>query len=145
MSFNVVPPRVPPRVASRRSAPPTPMTAGEKAIAERDHAYRMYRKNVWVEREKLFKASANGELLRKFMATIAHFNAENEHRMVAYVREQYQSWLRNAPDQHRDEALRMVSEQCIRNAVRRGRAPLNDPLPGQEDDTFRICKQELGL
>ena len=121
------------------------VSPADKAIEERNRTFRQYRKALQAERLKLFESSQFGELLRKFAATLNHFSLDSEPRMVEYVRQQQHEWLRNADDKFRNEALRLINERCMRNRLRKGQPPLNDPLPGQPDDTFRLCKAELGL
>jgi len=132
------------RAAFTPSAPIAP-TAAEKALAERDRSYKAYRRAVLADREKLFSLTPEGDLLRKFGKTLAHFKSYEEGRMVIYVHDQCKGWLRNAEEKYRIEALRMIGEQCQRNRMRSGKPPLDDPMPEQPDDAFRLCKRELGL
>lgn len=122
-----------------------PPTAAEKAIEERNKLYRAYRKQKHRELERLFADHTHGEQLRKFAATLGHFGPDSEDRLFSFVSREAYEWLRNAPDEIRFAALQMISSRCIRNNVRAGKPPLNDPLPGQPDDIFRLCKRELGL
>lgn len=129
---------------SRRIETQAP-TPAEKAMEERNRAHRQYRRTVLADRDQLFRSSQEGDMLRKFAATLAHFKGENEDRMVRYVRDECHNWLRNAEEKYRIEALRLVNERCMRNRIHQGKPPLDDPLPGQLDDAFRLCKMELGL
>ena len=117
----------------------------EKAVQDRDWLYRRYRAAKKAEHEALFATAVHGPLLRKFGATLNHFGADDAGRMISYVRDQNYAWLRNAPEDIRFAALRMIGHRIQRIRQRAGLVPFDDPLPGEPDDVFRLCKREIGL
>lgn len=94
-------------------------------------------------REQLFQSSQEGEALRQFEIAVKRSGSDIEQQAVTILRQT--PWLRNAPEPIRLEALQIISDYIIRSRVRQNKHPLNDPLPGQPDDSYRICKRELGL
>jgi len=120
-------------------------TAAEQAIHERDLMFRQYRKKKREEYANLFAIPVYGEFLRKFHATLGHFNLSDPPRMIAYVKKEAAAWLRHAPAHIRQAALEMINNRIVRLRVRAGKEPFDDPLPGQPDNPFLVCKRELGL
>ena len=117
----------------------------EQAIEDRDRLYRRYRAAKKVEHEELFGIPVHGPLLRKFNATLGHFGIEDAERLIAYVRDVNYTWLRNAPENIRFAALQMIGYRIVRIRQRAGLVPFDDPLPGEESDAYRLCRQEIGL
>ena len=120
--------------------PQTLPTAAKKALADKDRQWRRYRAQKKAEIEQLL---GNSEHLRKFQATLNHFSIEDADRMVAYVQDECRKWLRTAPEDIRFAALQMVSHRVQRIRARAGLAVFDDPLEGEPDDVFRLCKREL--
>lgn len=112
-------------------------------MEDRNTLYRAYRKTVLAEREQLFRASQDGQALREFAIAVKQSGSGIESSIVTLLRQS--PWLRNAPDAIRLEALRIINEYVMRHRIKQNKHPLNDPLPGQPDDVYRICKRELGL
>lgn len=120
-------------------------TAAEKALAEKDRLLRQANAQKRRELANLYADEQWGERLRKFGATLNHFGIEHSDEMVAYVHREAR-WLRHeAPDDIRHMALHLVGERIQRIRARAGLVPFDDPLPGEEPDTFLLCKAELGL
>jgi hypothetical protein len=120
----------------------------DKAMAARNAAYKRYCRHV--QHELIALIERNGEIgvkLRKFAASLGHFGADDGEadRMVLYVRGQCRSWLREAPQEIRVAALHLVSQRCAWINLRRDGLPFNDPLPGDPDDTYRLCRREIGV
>jgi hypothetical protein len=121
------------------------MTAAEKALADRDRQWRRYRAAKKAQFEVLYESEPYGGRLRKFGATLHHFQIDHAERMVEFVQRDCRDWLRQAPSLIREAALELISRRCIRILERAGLDPLDDPLPGEEDDVFRVCRKELRL
>jgi hypothetical protein len=125
--------------------PQTLPTAAEKALADKDRQWRRYRAQKKAQIEQLFAEPVYGERLRKFNATLGHFGIEHADLMVAYVASCAKNWLRTAPEDIRFCALQMVSHRVQRIRARAGLVVFDDPLEGEPDDVFRLCKRELML
>lgn len=114
----------------------------EKAVQDRELLYRRYRATKEAELAELYADPQWGETLRKFVATLKHFGPEHADRMVEYVTSHK---LTQAPADIRAAALQQCSYRITRIRQRAGLAPFDDPLPGDDDDVFRLCKKALGL
>ena len=114
-----------------------------EALLERDRLYRSYRIAKTAEHEELFALPEFGNRLRRFNATLGHFGIADSGRMVAYVRDQNYTWLRNAPEDIRFAALQMVGQRIQRIRAKAGLVPFDDPLPDEPDDVFQLCRREL--
>lgn len=117
--------------------------AVEKALKERDWQFRRYRAAKRQQYEDLFARDDDGANLRKFQATLNHFGIEDADRMVEYVRCEARKWLATAARDIRLTAVEMISERCMRIRERAGLAPLDDPLPGDDDDVWRLCREAI--
>jgi len=113
------------------------------ALEERDQQYRRYRAAKKADLEELFADPQYGDKLRKFGATLKHFGADDADNMVQYVAKSAHGWLRAASEDIRFAALQMVGYRIVRIRVRAGEVPFDDPMPGDEDDVYRLCKREL--
>jgi hypothetical protein len=118
--------------------------AAEKAVAKRNRQYRLYTAAKKREMDRLYADPEHGDRLRKFVATLGHFGIDDANRMIEYVRYSC-NWLRAAPEDIRFAALQQISHRVQRIRARAGLLPFDDPLPGEEEDVFRVCKGELGL
>jgi hypothetical protein len=118
-----------------------PVSAVDKALEEKDRLYRRYRAAKRAQLEELFGQEPR---LKAFHATLGHFGIDDAERMINYVHTEAQKWLRAAPADTRFAALELVSYRIQRIRARAGLVPLDDPLPGEDDDLFRLCKKELG-
>lgn len=120
-------------------------SAADKALAERARLARNYNAAKRREFNELCAMPVHGPLLYKFNATLDHFDIEDADRMIAYVQQRNRAWLRSAPDEIRRAALHLISERIIKIRERAGLPALDDPMPGEDDDVFRLCRKELGL
>ena len=118
-------------------------SATERALADRDRQFSLYRAAKRRQYEELFAIPAHGEKLKKFQATLNHFGADDADRMLEYVRASV--WLHAAPKDFRHVALEMISQRIQRIRVRAGLPVFDDPMPGEDDDVFQLCKKALGL
>jgi hypothetical protein len=114
-----------------------------EALKDRNQLYRHYRVAKTAEHEELFALPEYGDRLRRFNATLGHFGIADSGRMVAYVRDQNYTWLRNAPEDIRFAALQMVGQRIVRIRAKAGLVPFDDPLPHEPDDVFQLCRREL--
>jgi hypothetical protein len=130
-----------PAPAPRRSS--GERAAAERALADRDKVFARYRAAKRRQYEDLFADPVHGERLRKFRATLNHFGPHDAERMIAFVADSNYAWLRNAPPDIRHAALEMVDNRIQRVRVRAGAPVFDDPLPGEPDDVFQVCKREL--
>jgi hypothetical protein len=121
----------------------TPQTAADKALEERDRLYRRYRKAKKAEFDGLCADPHWGERLRKFAATVNHFDIDDADQMIAYVR-CHASWLRHeAPDDIRFAALQAIDHRIVRIRQRAGLAPFDDALPDEEPDVWQLCRKAI--
>lgn len=121
----------------------TPSPALEKSLKEREQLHRHYRAAKAAEHRRLCADPQHGEQLRKFAATLNHFGIDDADNMIAYVRRQAALWARAAHDDIRCAALELVAARIVRIRQQAGLVPFDDPLPGEDDDVFQICKREL--
>jgi hypothetical protein len=115
----------------------------EKAIRERDTLYRQYRATKKRDFETLCRISGYGDRLRKFAATLNHFGIEHAARMRLYVEDECRQWLRDAPQDIRNEALSLVGNRIVQVRQRAGLVPFDDPLPDEPDKIFQTVKRML--
>lgn len=120
-----------------------PQTAVDKALADRDRQWRRYRAAKRQQYEDLFARDDDGANLRKFQATLNHFGIEDADRMVDYVHREARKWLAAAALDIRLIAVEMISERCMRIREKAGMAPLDDPLPGDDNDVWRLCREAI--
>jgi hypothetical protein len=125
------------------SEPARTPTPAERALVDRDRQWRLYRAAKRRQYEDLFAVPVHGELLRKFRATLNHFGPDDAERMIAFVADSNYAWLRNAHANIRHAALEMISARIQRIRVRAGMPVFSDPLPGQREDVFQLCKKAL--
>lgn len=118
-------------------------SATERALADRDRQFSLYRAAKRRQYQELFAVPVHGEQLRKFQATLNHFGIDDADRMLAFVRAQ--TWLHAAQADFRHAALEMISARIQRVRVRAGMPVFDDPLPGTKESVFQKCKRELGL
>jgi hypothetical protein len=129
--------------AVRRARSSLEQGEADKALKERDLLYRRYRAAKRAHRDTLYREHACGPDLRAFAAHIHRYDLRDAEMMLLYVREMARGWISSAPPEIRAEALSLVNEQIMRIRTRAGLAPFDDPLPGEADDVFQMCKQEL--
>ena len=122
---------------------PGPTTAAERALKEREKLWRHYRAQRLSRRQGLYDAHPQGWQLKEFHQQLRRFTSADAAAFLNYVQESNRAWLITAPPELRAEALSMVSERIQRVRVRSGLAPIDDPLPEEEDDLYQLCKQEL--
>lgn len=116
----------------------------DKAVTARKEAYRQYHRLVKQEMvEMVRRHGETGVKLKKFAASLSHFGIGSEERLVFFVRGQCRSWLRDAPMEIREAALRLVGARCARINLKTVGVPFDDPLMGEPDDAFRQCRREL--
>ena len=115
----------------------------EKALSDRQRQYRRYTASKRQEFDKLCERQPR---LRKFKATLGHFGKpEDADRFLDYVETEVRRWLGAEPKDIRFASLEAVDERCQAIRVRAGLPPIDDALPGEQDDVFRTAKRMLGL
>lgn len=117
----------------------------DKALAEDTILARKYRAAKKAQFLELCAASECGERLRKFVGTLMRFKIDDAERMISYVSTENDKWLCYATLEIRQSALEAIGERIMKIRERAGYPPLDDPLPGEEDDVFRVSKRVLGL
>lgn len=119
-------------------------TGGEadKAIKERDRLWARYRAARRDHRRRLYQMPG-GDALHSFALQVARYGIDDAGPFLAYVRECARGFLATAQPEIRAEAQAIVSERIQRVRVQNGLPPFNDPLPGEPDDLWQMCKQEL--
>jgi len=116
--------------------------ATEKALQDRNRLYRNYKAAKKQDLAALYADPEWGDALRKFVATLTHFGPEHAERMVEYVSSHR---LTGAPADIRFAALQQCDYRITRIRQRAGLVPFDDPLPGEEDNVFLLCKKALKL
>lgn len=114
-------------------------TQTEKALTDRDRQLRRYIAAKRQQFAALYADPVHGDRLRKFGATLGHFNIEDGDRMATYVAAEAR-WLREAPPGMRHAALELVGQRLVRMRQKAGLAPFDDPLPGEPLDAYQTCK-----
>lgn len=121
--------------------PPTERNeAAEKALKERQRQYARYQRQKHAHRRELYEREPR---LRSFALQLQRFGASDAVSFLRYVREESHGWLCTAPPELRAEALSLVDERIMRLRMKEGMLPLDDPLPGEEDDVWQLAKREL--
>lgn len=123
----------------------TAPSPAEKKVAEQSLLYRRYRAAKKEQFEELFGRDEDGANLRKFNASLGHFGTDDAERMIAYIRAECRKWLSSAPEDIRFVALQMVGHRITRIRQRAGLCEFDDPLPGEDDDVYRLCREAIGL
>ena len=117
-----------------------PPNAADKALRERDRLWRHYRSDRLARRQGLYDATPR---LKEFGRQLRLFTSGDAAGFLTYVEEENRGWLCTATPEIRAEALSMVAERIQRIRVRAGMHPMDDPLPGEEDDLYQLCRREL--
>jgi hypothetical protein len=111
----------------------------EKALEERSHLYRRYRKAQAAYRKELFEKHPK---LAEFAQHLHRYQITNAAELIAHVREVVrEGWLTSS--ELRVEALSLVDERIIAIREKAGLPPFDDPLPDQPDKAFQAIKREL--
>ncbi len=117
----------------------------EKALDEDRRLLRRYKIAKKAQFKTMCADPEHGDKLRKFSTALNQFAIEDGSRFARYVTCEAADWLRATPEVVRCMALEIISARIVYVRMRAGLVPFSDPLPGQKDDLFRVCKQELGL
>lgn len=117
----------------------------DSALAERTRLEQRAKAAKRAEMLELYADPLYGEWLRRFVATLNYFRIEHGDRFVEYVESECRKWLAAAPLDIRFAALQAVSARCMRIRESAGLAVLDDPLPGDTPDVYRICREAIGL
>jgi hypothetical protein len=128
-------------VKSEHPATPGIKSEADKAIKERHTLHKQYRVMKRAELERLFADKTHGPELRAFRAWLNRKRDIEPDAFVAYVTTD--KWLMSAPPEYRIAALELIDSRIIRIRENAGLDPFDDPLPGNDDDVFRICKRVL--
>lgn len=118
-------------------------TALDNALKERARIIARANAADRADLEELCQDPTHGDLLRKFIKTLGHFRAGHADRMVEYVRREVDSWLCFASDDISYAALKATGAHIQRIRINAGLPVFDDPLPGEEDDVFQICKRMI--
>lgn len=118
--------------------------AAEKALADRDKQWRLYRAQKTRELEQLYADPEYGDRLRKFGATLNHFGGEDGDKFIGYM-EQQGKWLNAAPEPFRFAALELVCNRIQRIRVKAGLPPFDDALFDEPADVWSRCKGVLSV
>lgn len=122
---------------------PAIKSEADKAIDARHALHKRYRAMKRAEFDQLFANETNGAELRAFRAWLNRSRDITPDAFVAYVTTD--KWLRLAPLEYRCAALDLIDTRIIKIRENAGLDPFDDPLPDDDDDVFRLCKQGLGL
>lgn len=121
-------------------------TAVEKALDARARQFRLYRASKRQQFDALCTGSPNGDLLRKFTATLGHFTKPGDaDRFLEYVQREIAKWLGAESADIRFVALEQIDDRIQSIRLRARLAPIDDALPGEDPDAFNQCKRMLGL
>jgi hypothetical protein len=117
----------------------------DKALEERTTVLRQYKRMKKAQRAALYEDREYGGRLRAFVETLNRFGPEHGDGFVAYVENECNKWLRAALPDIRYTALQACDERCMKIRERLGLVPIDDPLPGEPDSVFHLCKKAIGL
>jgi hypothetical protein len=121
------------------------MTRLQDNLQEREELLRRYRREKRIVLDKLCASSSNGEKLKRFIATLNHFNIEHANRMVEYVESESRKWLASASVDIRYAALEAIGNRVMTVRLHNGMAVIDDPLPDEPESVFFRCKKAIGL
>lgn len=121
----------------RPRAPKAPVTVTEKLQAEDAARMKNYNRLVREEREHAYSLPG-GEAALKLVGWAKRMTLEDGDELIARVKA-----LPPLKEATRFRLLADLDRAIVSLRLRNGLAPLDDPLPGEEDDVFRIVKREL--
>lgn len=122
-----------------------PMRSLDDAQKERSQLAAAYVVAKKKEREALYADPINGVRFKRFVATLNHFGPDDAARMIEYIRLQCEAWISYSSVDMHAAALEAIRNRIVRIRERAGLVPFDDPLPGQPDDVWQICKKVLEL
>lgn len=117
----------------------------DDALDERNKLLSNAKKADRAELNAIYEDQIYGDKFRKFIATLNHFGPNDSNRFVDYVGNCCQKWLREAPYGIRLVALKSCDNRIQKIRISMALEAINDPLPGQPDSVFIICKRMIGL
>jgi hypothetical protein len=118
-------------------------SALENAQKERDKLWLNYRKKKREQMDELYGHPQYGHSLRRFVATLGHFQLEHSARFVSFVEDECRRWLRAAPADIRFGALQAVDDRIQMIRFRAGLHPIDDGLPHEGPNVWQKCKEAI--
>ncbi len=113
----------------------------QKALADRDRAYRRYRKIKNAELKELLATDRYGRQLTEFIAGLKTFGADDNEAYLEYIYQTKARWIGQAPQHIRNAAMSYAARQVLEIRIAAGKLPFDDPLPGSDDDVYQILRQ----
>jgi hypothetical protein len=123
--------------ARQRAAEKRRATAAEKALAERDdlfHLWKLHRQ----ERLEALLAGPHGAAARELVAFLQTMTLADGNRLVEFVRAA--DWARADADT-RFEILSLINSAIVAMRERANLPPINDALPHETPTTFIIIRE----
>jgi len=123
--------------ARQRAAEKRRDTAAEKALAERDDLFRLWRR--WRhERLEALLAGPHGDAARELVAFLQTMTLDDGIRLVEFVRAA--GWKRTDADA-KFEVLSLINVTITALRERAELSPFDDPLPDQKPTAFLIIRE----
>jgi len=129
-------PREPRVVASEADAPMKPSLMQQQ---QRDQSVQLgrFKRAKKEEHQALLAHVVHGEPYARMLAILKRL-PDSARELVEHLGK---DWVRCLSQQQRSIVLSMISARIIRVREMDGRAPFDDPLPGQPDNLFIICRK----
>lgn len=131
-------PRAPKVVQSEADAPMKP-SAMEAKQREQSAQMARYKRAKREEHKELLDHPTHGAAYARMVAICKRL-PDSAVELVDHVGK---GWVRAMSPQHRLVALGMIAAWIMRRREEDGRAPLDDPMPGQPDNLFIICRKKI--
>lgn len=130
-------PRAVKKREERKAARPEALIAKDKERSALSKAYKAQQK----QRLDDLLGGQWGADLERLITFLADIHIDHAGELVDFVEA---SPLRQADEDVRYTALRLIDEAIISLRTRNGMTPVDDPLPGEDDSTvFYCCKKAL--
>ncbi|MCK1671067.1 hypothetical protein [Bradyrhizobium sp. 150] len=128
-------PRAPKVVTSDADAPLKP-TAMEQAQRDKGTLLASFKRTKKAEHEAML-ASEHGAAYGRMMEIVKRLPDS----AVELVKNLGKGWINALSAKQKDTVLSMISARIIRVREMDGRTPFDDPLPGEPDNLFIICRK----
>jgi hypothetical protein len=123
--------------ARRRAAEKRRAVAAEKALAERDDLFHLWKK--WRrERLEMLLSGPHGDAARELVTFLQAMTLDDGGRLVEFVRAA--GWARTNDDT-KFEVLSLINATITALRERAKLAPIDDPLPDEQSSAFLIIRE----
>lgn len=130
------------RVVQSEAQAPMVLRGAEKAVAEDNAQLRRYARAKAAERQQLLDGE-HGDQVRELLALLKQLDPESTPALLAILTRF--NWFAGADRNDRFRILALIDTADCRVRVRAGLAPIDDPLPGEPDSLFQVCRAHLNV